>query len=449
MEILSKKRPLYKIFLGIILNPISDKKCEIYKDGALVLKYNRYQKRYLIAHVGNRGSVMRKFASDSTAEVIYLGNNKVIMPAFFDMHFHWVQDDVRTMPKDSLLQWLDKYTFPAEAKFADRNYSDKKARLFFERLVSAGTLGGAIYSSIHGHALEHAIRFAKGDFIAGNVLMTENSPVALKQSKKDALALVKTLSKKYTSRYALTPRFALSTTPDVMKDGSAIAKKSGTFTQTHLSETPGEIEATLAMYRDFDGFSKLESYTELYKKVGILGKRTILGHGIHLSGKERDILSKSKSAIAHCPSSNAPIKELGLGSGLFNFKEIEACGIRWALASDIGGGPFLSMFDVMRSFVEQNQESNVTGASYVKALYRSTLAGAEILNLGKKNGNFVKGKEGNFFVTSLPQTPERYSAENVLSSIIESKREKRDNYDGIVERTYLKGDLIFKRSKKI
>src|SRR5690606_22197023 len=132
------------------------------------------------------------------------------------------------------------------------------------------------------------------------------------------------------------------------------------FKQTHLSETRAEIDFTLSLYREkFPEFKKVRSYTEIYEKVGMLGKRSPMGHAIHLSAAELKTLSQTKTAIVHCPTSNAPIKDLGLGSGLFDFRRTEKARVRWALGSDIGGGPFLCMLDVMRSFVEQNRRKGI------------------------------------------------------------------------------------------
>src|SRR5690606_28078951 len=124
-----------------------------------------------------------------------------------------------------------------------------------------------------------------------------------------------------------------------------------------------------------------------------------------------------KTSVIHCPTSNAPIKERGLGSGLFDFKKTEKAKVRWALGSDIGGGPILSMFDVIRSFVDQNAKKKISGATYVKALYRSTLAGAEILGLGEKAGNLNLGKEANFIVVPFKgEAPKK--AEEMIEKVV-------------------------------
>lgn len=427
-----------KLIIGSILNPINDKKCDYYADGALVIKTKKVNgaESFVVDAIGKLKDITKLYKEYD--EVIDL-RGQVILPGFFDMHFHWVQDDVRMMPKADLLEWLEKYTFPTERKYEDKNYAKKKAEFFFKRLLKTGTMGGAIYSSIHEHAVNYAFKYAVGDYVIGNVLMTINSPSFLTQKKSQAIKLANKLGAKYKEKYALTPRFAIATDPETMMETAKVAKKNKSFLQTHLSETKNEIEFVKSIYKGIKGFENIKSYTEIYKKVGMLNSKTIMGHGIHLDKSELDMLSKSKTSIAHCPTSNAPHKELGLGSGLFDFKMIEKADIKWALASDIGGGPYVSMFDVMRSFVDQNKKKQIKGATFVKALYRSTLAGAEILRIHKKKGNLDKGKEANFITVELPGKIKSNKAEDLLEAIISPLSNKRETYDDLVKNVYYQG----------
>ncbi len=428
----------YKIILCDLINPMNDKKAELIRNGAMVLKGEK-----LVA-VGKAKDIIKRYAKYSPLEVI-CAENQLAMPAFFDMHFHWVQDDVRLMPKDSLLEWLSKYTWPYEAKFKSKAYTKKKVKAFAQELAKVGTLGGVCYSSLHAHTTDEALKHFVGEFVVGNVLMDMNSPKYLTHKKDAALKMVAKQTAKFKERYAMTPRFAITTTPEVMKEGAKLAKKHKSFIQTHLSETLNEIEYVLSIYRNIPGFKDVTNYTEIYRRCGILGKKTVMGHGIYLSPEERKVLSKTQTAIAHCPTSNAPVKELGLGSGLFDFHEIEKSKIRWALGSDIGGGPYLSMFDVMRSFVDQNAKKKVKGATYVKALYRATLAGAEILQANKRAGNLVPGKEANFIFVQAPQMVKGENAESVLQKVVAPLSKKRAKYDDLVVQTWHKGEVIYSK----
>ena len=426
-------------YQATILNPQDDKTCDYYHEGLLVT--SGVGKTAKIVDVLPLDKGQKKYAAKMNKKNTKIFKDSVILPGFYDMHFHWVQDDVREMPKDSLLEWLEKYTFPTEMKYASKSYAKKKASEFFKKLEKSGTIGGACYSSIHEHAIEAAMDKVKGDFVIGNVIMNMNSPAELTQTEEDSLSLTKRLLKKFKTRHAFTPRFAITTTPKVMKEGGRMADMAKAFKQTHLSETPAEIDFVLSLYRKMPGFETVSSYTEIYAKTGMLGSRSLMGHGIHLSAKELKVLSETKTSVIHCPTSNAPIEEKGLGSGLFDFKKTEKAGVRWALGSDIGGGPFLSMFDVMRSFVDQNQRNKVKGATFVKALYRSSLAGAQILGVSKKSGNLNKGKQPNFIVVSRPKTGT--SAEDVMAGIVGEHTADRRGYEALVKSVFYQGKNLF------
>jgi guanine deaminase len=227
-----------------------------------------------------------------------------------------------------------------------------------------------------------------------------------------------------------------------MKIGGGLADKKECFKQTHLSETPQEIEFVLSLYKKIPGFQNVKSYTYIYEKSGMLGKRSLMGHGIYLSSKELKVLSQTSTSVIHCPTSNAPIKQKGLGSGLFDFHKVEKAKVRWALGSDIGGGPFVSMFDVMRSFVDQHKQAKRSDATYVKALYRSTLAGAEILGVGNKTGNLSVGKEAHFIVVELPHKTKFKTAEDVLTNLIKPLRKQRSKYSDLVKEVYFHGKKV-------
>ena len=425
---------------GTILNPWSDEHCEFLPDGVLIVKKTSTRSR--IEALLPREEAQARYGSLMNSKNTFPVKNAVILPGFYDLHFHWVQDSVRKMPKDSLLEWLEKYTFPAESRFKSSSFSKTRARSFFKRILRAGTVGGAAYSSIHACALQAAMKEARGNFIIGNVLMNENSPKELTQTEEESIRLTRTFIRKYRKRFAFTPRFAITTTPGVMKMGAALSDRAGCFKQTHLSESPAEIEFVLQQYRKMAGFKKTRTYTEIYQKSGMLGPRSLMAHGIHLSQGELRTLSRTRTSIIHCPTSNAPIPELGLGSGLFDFRAAEREKVRWALGSDIGGGPELSMLDVMRSFVDQNLRKGIRHATATRALYRATLAGASILGLDRTSGNLKKGKNADFIVIPFSGAKEYRNAEVLIQALIHSCKDNRSGYDKMVKRTYLNGERV-------
>lgn len=427
----------YKIIYCDYISPLNQKSCSLARGGALIL--HRKGQSYVIDQY-LKGASLKRFKDSNKGQFEELDYGKAVaVPGFYDMHFHWVQEDVRMMPKDSLLTWLSEYTWPTEAKYKSPRYSQDKAIHFAQELIDAGTLGGGCYSSLHPHSVDHAFKHFVGDFVVGHVLMDMNSPKYLTHKTSEAKQLLKTYLKKYQSSYAVTPRFAPTSHPDLMKFGADLSRKYKSFIQTHLAETPQEIEYVMEIYRQIKGFEKVQSYTEIYHQCGILGPRTIMGHGIYLSQKEWKLLAKTKTAIAHCPTSNAPVKELGLGSGLFDFYRANKEGVRWALASDIGGGPYLSMLDVMNSFLTQHQRA-AKKVTAVDALYRSTLAGAEILKCDKVTGNLEKGKKGSLVL--FKQFSNSQKAETQIRDLLESVKGRRDKYQRLSLATFHQGDLI-------
>lgn len=369
------------------------------------------------------------------------------LPAFFDTHFHWVQDAAREMPKYSLIEWLNTITFPEEAKFADAEFAGRAAGQFWKRILSTGTIGGLCYSSIHEVALDAAMRHAPEDFRIGNVLMTMECPDYLRQTESEAIDLVERSAACYGKRYVCSPRFAPTTGPAVMAAAADAAVRHSTFQQTHLGETVAEIEWVLGIYRGLEGFEDVGSYTEIYERVGMLGPQTVFGHCLYLSSDEWDLLAASGSRIASCPTSNAPVEQLGLGSGLFDYPEAEARGIPWALASDIGGGPYLSMFDVIGSFVDQHQAAGRADATYTKALHRATQKGAELMDL-KDRGAFKAGYYFDAIRVPMPEGDfEAGTAEPVLAALI-AQIGSRGASESLVLETWVKGVECYARERE-
>ena len=424
---------------GAWLNPVSDESCHYFPDGILVAE-NR-NGTWKIAALGPAEEVIQKHGLDESRIQCEPG---LLMPPFFDMHFHWVQDDVREMPKASLLEWLEKYTFPKEAEFADPEFSEAQAQVFWKRILGTGTIGGLCYSSIHKTALEAAMRHAPEDFKIGNVLMTMNSPEALTQSDREAMELNSWASSTFGQRHVASPRFAPTTGPDVIAAASFAADGMDGYSQTHMCETPQEIEWVKSIYRGLPGFEDIQSYIEVYERTEFLGPKTVLGHCIHLTDAEWSLMAKTDTVIASCPTSNGPLEERGLGSGLFDFRRADREGVRWALASDIGGGPYLSMLDVMASFVRQNRAQDIESATFERALYRSTQSAADILGQGKAKGSLAPGKDFDYIAIQASSDQLSSSSANaVLERVITPFESRRELFDSLVLKTVVEGVTVF------
>ena len=438
--------PGFLFYRGAVIQSATDRRADFIADG-LVLVGKRGRERGRIVAIGAAQAVATEHKLDLENGALKGGPDhpgSLWLPAFFDTHFHWVQDAVREMPKYSLIEWLKLITFPEEARFADAGYAEARASSFWRDILSLGTVGGLCYGSIHEVALEAAFRHAPDDFFIGNVLMTMECPDYLRQGEAEAVRSVRRCAQRFGARYAASPRFAPTTGPSVMRASAEAARGINGFQQTHLGETLAEIDWVLGIYQKLPGFEDVRNYTEIYDRVGMLGERSVFGHCLHLTSEEWKLLADSGSRIASCPTSNAPVEKMGLGSGLFDYPTAEAHGIPWSLASDIGGGPYLSMFDVMHSFVEQNRELGRHDATYTKALHRATAKGAELMNLPDRGVL----REGAFFDAIRVPMPsgafETGPAESVLAALLEQLPDRRAS-DKIVQETFIKGKSRFNR----
>jgi guanine deaminase len=408
-------------YRGTILNPRSESHCAFYADGLLVVNDAGQ-----VGAIGPTEAVAKRFAPGAF-EVVESKPLPVLLPAFADVHLHWVQHRARgTANGQGLLPWLRDCVWPEEAKFADPSHARAAAEEFHAALARCGTMLGAVYSSIHSAALES---FAPpfGHFLAGNVLMTQNSPPALTQTEDEALGIAEQWAGKLGPRYALSPRFAPTCSMDLMKRAGDLAQRTGCFVQTHLAENLDEVAWVHKLFPD------CRSYTEVYQRAGLLGPRTILGHCIYLDDDELELLKAANAVVAHCPTSNE-----ALASGRMPIERIRKAGLRWALASDIAAGPQLSMWHVMKTFLRVHAAAGLPFAP-ITALYRATLAGAEALAMAGSCGNLDVGREANFLLIEPPGNRQA-SANDVLAAILSAA----DNgFERLTRRAFFQGKALF------
>lgn len=433
---------LYRLVFADILNPVSDSRCQLLRNAALVLK--KTKQGYIISELGRRADIERIYKRKRSIEKFDFSNN-VILPGFFDMHFHWVQDKVCQMPKESLLSWLQDYTWPYEHTFKNRRVSLARAKKMQRALLEAGTLGGMTYASTHSHTVDHALTNFTGYFLAGNVAMTMHSPSYLLQTEEEAIMCAEEGFKTFGSRYVATPRFAPTAHPEVMAALASLRRHYNGFVQTHLSETRQEVKWVLSIFKKWKGFHDVKSYLEIYDRVGLVTERAIFGHSIYLSDEEWRLMRLRKAAVAHCPTSNAPLSQQGLGSGLFDFERADKEKVRWMLATDIGAGPFLSMIDVMRSFVKQNEKRKKKGATFTRALARCTIHSARFLGIEKKAGNLSVDREANFLVLPAVAEKKNETAESVLRSLFDEQLKSREDCLQQVQQSWYRGSCYFSR----
>lgn len=315
----------------------------------------------------------------------------LITPGFVDCHVHLPQLDCRNKTGHALLDWLQQYIYPAEAAFADPVLARDTARRFYRELLKNGTTTAMIYSTIHEEATRIAFEEAEVAgvrAIIGKIMMDQNCPESLKEKTMDSLEATRRLIRDWHGRngrlfYAVTPRFALTCSQELLAGAGKIVQDSGCYFQTHIAETQDEVAQATKLFGTKD-------YVGLYAGCHCLGDKSVFAHCIYLSDSEWRQLSETQSAVAHCPSSNIFLK-----SGRMPYEEVVRHNVRCGLGSDVGAGPEFSLWDVMRCGCEVHPQNMFSSQ---EAFYRATLGGAEALGLSHQIGSFDVGKEADFSI---------------------------------------------------
>ncbi|MFT3735450.1 MAG: guanine deaminase [Rhodocyclaceae bacterium] len=329
-------------------------------------------------------------------------NGKLILPGMVDTHAHYPQMRVMGSYGRQLLDWLNDYTFPAEASFADPQVAKTTAEFFLDRLLAHGTTTASVFATVHPHSVDAFFTAAQRRnlrMLCGKVMMDRNCHEKLRDtadsSAKECNALIERWHGKGRLRYSVTPRFAITSSPAQLQvAGELFASRPDMHLQSHLSENLAEIEAVRELFPDS------AHYLDVYARFGLLGRGAIYGHGIHLGDAERSQLADTQTAIAFCPTSNR-----FLGSGHFDYRRSAAAGIKVGLASDVGGGTSLSMLRTQAAAYEVGQMLQAP-LPVMRSWYSATLGGAQALALDEFIGNFAIGKEADFIVLDPQAQPE-------------------------------------------
>src|SRR5271168_1119740 len=362
------------------------------EDGIVLVKDGR------IEQVGPAAELLARLPADALVE---RHADALIMPGFIDPHIHYPQTQVIASYGAQLLEWLEKYTFVEEQKFADPQHAARNAEFFLDELARNGTTTACAYCSAHpasADALFAAAHRRNAGMIAGTAIMNRNGPPGLLEPARDAIAASRDLIRHWhgigRQRYAVTPRFAITSTGEQLAEAGALLKEFPTvLMQTHLDENKNEIATVKRL------FPEDSSYTAVYARFGLLGPRSLLGHCIHLDDSEVALLRDTKSVAVFCPTSN-----LFIGSGLFNFERLAAAGVRIALATDVGGGTSYSM---LRTAAEAYKVMQLQGQNLpaLAAFDLMTRANAAALGLEGEIGMIAPGAFADLVVLDAGATP--------------------------------------------
>ena len=329
--------------------------------------------------------------------------DRLIMPGFIDTHIHYPQTEMIAAYGEQLLEWLSQYVFPTEGKFQDKDYARQVADTFLDQLLSNGTTTALVLASVFPQSVDAFFEAAEARnlcMIAGKVMMDRNAPDAVcdtaESSYLDTKALIHKWHNKGRLRYAVTPRFAITSTDEQLQKAGALLKEfPDVYMHTHISENLKEVEWVKELFPNCDG------YLDAYDQAGLVRERSVFAHGIHLSDREFQRLSEAKCTIAFCPTSN-----LFLGSGLFKIEQAKSTEhpVKVGLGTDVGAGTSFSLLQTANEAykVAQLRQQKL---SPFQALFLATLGGAKALCLDDTLGNFDVGKDADFVVFDLQSTP--------------------------------------------
>ena len=329
--------------------------------------------------------------------------HELIMPGFIDTHIHLAQTQIIASYGAQLLDWLKNYAFVEEQKFADPEHAACIARFFLDELLRNGTTTAVVYCSVHPESVEALFEESKSRntrMIAGKVLMDRGAPKELLDTAlrgyDESKALITRWHGRGRQHYAITPRFAITSTEAQLEAAGALLREHpGVHLQTHLSENHHEIETVKAL------FPSATSYTDVYDRFGLLGPRSLFGHCIHLEDSERVRLSETGSVAVFCPTSN-----LFIGSGLFDLERARDARfpLRLGVATDVGGGTSYSM---LRTASEAYKVLQLRGQNLpaLQAFYMLTLGNARALSLHTNIGALESGHDADIVVLDARATP--------------------------------------------
>ncbi|HEX7060367.1 MAG TPA: guanine deaminase [Woeseiaceae bacterium] len=366
-------------------DPIAAGSVEYFEDGLLVVADG------CVEEVGPAEDLLERLPSN--VRVVEHGD-KLIIPGLIDCHVHYPQIDIIASYGERLLDWLEKYAYPAERAFADPAHAREVAGFFVQELLRNGTTTACVFATVHPHSVDAIFEAAAKHgmrLIAGKVLMDRNCPEDLRDTPAAGYADSRALIEKWHGRdrllYAVTPRFAItSSEAQLRKAGRLLQEFPDVYLHTHLAENEEEIQRVAEL------FPWSRSYLHVYEHCDLVRERSVFAHCIHMHDHDRQLMARKGAAMAFCPSSN-----LFLGSGLFDLVSANRCGVRVGVGTDVGGGTSLSL---LRALSDGYKALQLAGQSLspFEALYLTTLGAAKALYLDDRIGSFRKGNEADFIV---------------------------------------------------
>ncbi|WP_023639472.1 guanine deaminase [Dickeya zeae] len=382
--------------------------------------------------------------ADRQAMTVIDYRGQLLMPGFIDTHIHFPQTEMIACYGEQLLSWLNTYTFPTECKFADEDYAQERAVFFIQELLRHGTTSALVFATVHPQSVDALFSAAEDKnmcLIAGKVMMDRHAPDELcdtaRQSYDESKVLIEKWHRRGRLRYAVTPRFAATSTPEQLAlAGRLLREYPDVYLHTHLCENTDEIAWVKSL------FPEQQHYLDVYHHHGLTGRRSVFAHAIHLHPDEIHTLVRSQSAVAFCPCSN-----LFLGSGLFRLHPLKAAGVRVGIGTDVGAGTSLSLLQTLSDGykVQQLQGEKLSAR---EGFYQATLGSATALSLDDRLGNFLPGKDADFVVLNWAATPLqqlRQQQATSLDSRLFALMMQGD--DRNINATYVHGQCVYRQAQ--
>ncbi len=438
MTQLALRGPIYSLTADPFLNAPSDSVVYL-SDGVILIRDG------LILEIGAYAQLRDTLPSDIDLRHY---PDAILMPGFVDAHIHYPQVEIIGSYGAQLLEWLNKYTFPAEARFVDKERARRIADFFVAELLRNGTTSASVFCTSAPGSVDAVFQAAQRRnmlLLAGKMMMDSHAPANLvdtaQSSYDDSKALIEGWHKRGRCFYTVTPRFALTSSPAQLELAGALMREySDVRLQSHISENRAEVARAAELY------PARKHYTDIYEHYGLLDARAIYGHGIHLSEDELRRFYETGANIAHCPTSN-----FFIGSGLFDIKKVRdaARPVTVGLGTDVGGGTSFSMLQTMSEAYKMAQLRGIS-LTATQCYYLATLGSAEALGLADRVGSLRAGCEADIVVVDPRATPllkMRADVAESLDELLFALMICAD--DRSIAATYVAGELVHEREAAV
>jgi len=354
-----------------------------------------------ITHFGPAEVIEKQLPPD--IEITNYGPDSLISAGFLDSHVHFPQTPMIGAFGEQLLDWLNTYTFPMERRYADKTFASAVAKMFLNECLKNGITTSCVYCTVYPQSVDALFEEADrlGMRIAGGkVMMDRNAPDYLLDTAQTSYEESKALIEKWHGHnrimYAITPRFAPTSSPEQLAVAGALWDEyPDCYMQTHIAENLEEIEWVKSLFPERKG------YLDVYDHYGLCRPRAVFGHGIHLTEDELCTMHQTGSAIAHCPTSN-----FFLGSGFFNARRAmqEERPVRVGIGTDLGAGTSFSMLTTLNEAYKAAQ-LNDYALTAAQAYYMATRGTAHAMYIDDKVGSIAPGMEADIVVLDMKSTP--------------------------------------------